>query len=139
VAVAQRLRDLLAQRLEVELGAGRVHAAALGNPFAHGGQLGGAEEEAVEDEVEDPPVLLGLRERRGEALLEVGRVRPRHLAQHREGVEQLAGAHRDALAAQLLAELEDARGQSARRGRRVAAAVERGASASRGTRHRIPA
>ena len=71
LAVAQGLGDLLAQRLEVELGAGGVHPAALGDALADGGHLGGAEEEAVEDEVEDPPVLLGLGQRGGQALLEV--------------------------------------------------------------------
>ena len=135
LAVAQGLGDLLAQRLEVELGALGVHPAALGDPLAHGRHLGGAEEEAVEDEVEDPPVLLGLGQRRGQALLEVDGLAPRHLAQDGEGVEQLAGADRDALAAQLLAELEDARAEPRRRLVGVAAAVERRAAASRRAWH----
>jgi hypothetical protein len=69
--LAQGAGDLLAQRLEVELGAGRVDPAALGDALAHGGELGRAEEEAVEHEVEYAAVLLGLRECRGEALAEV--------------------------------------------------------------------
>ena len=40
---------------------------------------------------------------------------PLHLAQDAERVEQLARAHRDALAAQLLAELEQAGGEALRR------------------------
>ena len=136
LAVAQGLGDLLAQGLEIELGAGGVHPAALGDALAHGGHLGGAEEEAVEDEVEDPPVLLGLRQRGSQALLEVHGLRPRDLAQDGERVEQLARADGHALAAQLLAELEDARADAGRRLVGVAAAVERRAPASRRPWHR---
>ena len=57
-------------------------------------------------------VLLALGEGRGEGLAEVLLRPPADLAQHRERVEQLRGPDRDALAAQLLAELEDARGKS---------------------------
>ena len=103
--------------------------------LADGGELGGAEEEAVEDEVEDAPVLLGLGERRGERLAEVLGLGPRHLAQDLERVEQLARPDRDALAAQLLAELEQVRGEAGRGVLRRGRAVERGPTAGRRTRH----
>ena len=73
-AVAQRLRDLLAQRVEVDLAPRSPLAAGLAvlaDLLARRLGLGGAEEEAVEHELEDAPVLRRLRERRGERLLEV--------------------------------------------------------------------
>ncbi len=72
-----------------------------------------AEEEAVEDELEHAPVLLALGERRGERLAEVALGAPVDLAQYVERVDHLRGADRDPFAAQLLAELENASGQSA--------------------------
>ncbi len=134
-ALGQGLGDLLAQRLEVELGARRVDPAALADALAHGRHLGGAEEEALEDEVEDPAVLLGLGQRGGERLAEVLRPRPLHLAQDAERVEQLARADRDALAAQLLAELEQAGGEALRRLLGRGLAVQRGAPTDRRGRH----
>ena len=57
-----------------------VDPALLAHALAHRGQLGRAEEEALEDELEDAPVVLGLGERRGQRLAEVGRLGPRDLA-----------------------------------------------------------
>ena len=129
LAVAQRLRDELAQRLHVDLGVDLVGVdpALLAHALAHGGQLGRAEEEPLEDELEDAPVVLGLRQRRGQRLAEVRRLGPLDLAQHREAVEQLARSHGHALGAQLLAELEDASGEAGliRRRHRAARPVSR--------------
>jgi len=62
-----RLGDLLAERLHVELGAGLVHpAAGFADLVLQGRQLGGTKEEAVEYEVEDRPVLGRLGQGRGE-------------------------------------------------------------------------
>ncbi len=60
--------------------------------------LGRTEEEAVEDELERPSGVRGLRQGGGERLTEVRAVRPGDELEHREGVEQLARAHGDALA-----------------------------------------
>ena len=74
--------------------------------------LGGAEEEAIEHELEHAAVVGRLGERRGERLLEV-RVRgPLTSSSARERVEQLGGADRDALAAQLLGEADQLRVES---------------------------
>ena len=95
-AVAQRGGDLLAQRVEVDLAVSAAVASAPALPSVtprRGGRgLGGAEEEALEDEVEDAPVLRGLGERRGQRLLEVGLLGPGDLLERVEGVEQLGGA-----------------------------------------------
>ena len=117
VAVAQRGRDLRAQRVEVELTrlAG-VDPALLADVLAHGGRLGGAKEEALEDELEDPAVLRRLGQRRGERLAEVLGLGPADLGERLERVEQLAGAQRHALRAQLLAELEQPGGHARRAG-----------------------
>ncbi len=80
--------------------------APLAHALLHGGELHGAEEEAVEHQLEDAPVLLALGERRGERLAEVRLRSPLDLAQHRERVQQLRGADRHALGAQRLAELQ---------------------------------
>src|SRR6185312_2810433 len=87
--------------------------ALLGDALAHGRDLDGAEEEALEHELEDAPVLLALGERRGERLAEVLLRGPLDLAEHGERVEDLRGTDRDAFAAQLFAELEDACRQTA--------------------------
>ncbi len=84
----------------------------LAHALARGRELDRAEEEAVEHELEHAPVLLALGERRGERLAEVLLRGPADLAEHLEGVEQLRGPDRDAFAAQLLAQLEDARRQA---------------------------
>ena len=72
-------------------------------------RLGGAEEEALEDEVEDAPVLGGLGQRRGQRLAELGRLGPADLAQRGEPVQQLARPQRHALAPQVLPEREQLR------------------------------
>ena len=81
VAVADRLQHLLAQVVEVDLlAAGSVLVLgappALADALSHRRRLGGAEEEALEDEVEDAPVLGRLGERRGERLAEAGSLGP---------------------------------------------------------------
>ena len=67
-------------------------------------RLGGAEEEALEHELKRARVLGRLGERRRQRLLEVLLVGPRHLLERRESVEQLRGAERHPLLAQLLGE-----------------------------------
>jgi len=69
-AVSQRGRDLLAERVEVELVLAEL-GLALGDALARGFGLGGAEEEALEDELVHAPVLGGLGQRRRERLLEI--------------------------------------------------------------------
>ena len=78
-AVPQRGGDLLAQGIEVELQvrAGSLSGRALGDVLARGLGLGGAEEEALEHELEHAAVLRGLGERRRHRLLEVGSARSR--------------------------------------------------------------
>ena len=88
-------------------------------PWRRRRDLDGAEEEAVEHQLEHAPVLLALGERRGERLAEVLLRGPADLAQDLERVEHLRGADRDALAAQLLPELQYARRQALRRHRRA--------------------
>ena len=137
-ALAQRGRDLRAQLGELrvaELVQVGVAGAGAGRAlFAHalpdGGQLDGAEEEAIEHQRERAPVLLALRERRRERLAEVFLRGPADLAQHVEGVEQLRGADRDAFSAQLLAELQQLAGEAGLRG--GAAAVRAGRLLRRG-------
>jgi hypothetical protein len=110
VALGQRLRDLRAQLLEVDRRGGVLApaggAAGLADSDLERGRLGGAEEEALEDQIEDAAVLGGLCERRRECLLEGLALAPVDLAEHREGVEQLGCADRHALASQLIAQLE---------------------------------
>ncbi len=72
-------------------------------------RLGGAEEEALEDEVEDAPVLGRLGERGGERGAEVAGLGPRHLFERGERVVELGRPDRDALGAQRLAQLQDPR------------------------------
>ena len=73
--------------------------------------LGGAEEVAVEDQLEGAAVVLGLGDRRRQRLAEVVGVGPGDLLERGEGVEDLRGPDRDALAPQLLAEAEQLRRQ----------------------------
>jgi hypothetical protein len=91
----------------------------LAHPLAQRRRLGGAKEEALKDELEDPPVLLRLRQRGSERLAEPVGLGPRDLGEHGEGIEQLRGPAVDPLGAQLLAELDEPRGE-ARRARRRA-------------------
>src|SRR4029077_21020751 len=79
---------------------------ALADPLLDRARLGGAEEVAVEDQVIDAAVVLGLGDRRRQCLAEVGLRGPGHEFECREGVEDLGGPDRDPLAAQLLAEAE---------------------------------
>ena len=109
-ALGDRLADRLAQLVEVEPLAALV-AALLADPPLQRLGLGGAEEVAVEEQLEDPPVLLRLGDRRRQRLAEVGGLGPRHAAERLEGVEQLRGPDAHALAAQLLAEGDDAAGR----------------------------
>ena len=115
-----RLADLLAQLVDVEslgsLAARPDLVSRLADPPLDRLGLGGAEEPAVEEQLEDAAVLLGLGDRRRQRLAEVLARGPGHLVQRREGVEDLRGADRDALAAQLLAEAEQLGGQPGRAG-----------------------
>jgi hypothetical protein len=109
-AVAQRGRDLAAQLVEVDLrpvGLRALAGAALADALADRGGLRRAEEVALEDELEDPPVLLGFCERRRERLAEVLGLGPGDLLEDGERVQQLGGAAADALGAQVLAELDE--------------------------------
>ena len=82
--------------------------------------LGGAEEVALEEQLEDAPVLLRLGDRRRQRLAEVvAATVQRHLVEGGEGVEDLRGADRDPLAAQLLAEAEQLRAADGPVGPRV--------------------
>ncbi len=112
VAGRDRLADRLAQLVEVEALA--ALEALLGDPPLERLRLGGAEEVAVEEQLEHAPVLLRLGDGRGQRLAEVARVAPGHLVERLEGVEDLRGADRDALGAQLLEEGEQLAGGSGR-------------------------
>ena len=110
VAVADRLQELLAQVVELDpLAAGdAVLLIALADLVAQRLRLGGAEEEALEHEVEDAPVLGRLGERGREGGAEVARAGPRHRLQRGERVVELGRPDRHPLGAQRLSELEDA-------------------------------
>src|SRR4029450_9426116 len=108
-----RTQDLLAQVVVVDLLAAGdavlarvLGAVPLANAAAQRLGLGGAEEEALEDQLEDPPVLGRLRERRGERLTKRLGLRPRDLLQRRQRVEDLRRADRHAFAPQRVGELE---------------------------------
>ena len=112
VAVGERARDLCAQLLQVDRApvavtlAARAGPAALAHPLLDRGGLGRAVQEALEHEVEHAAVLGRLGERRRERLAEHRALAPVDLPERREGVEQLGGADRDALRAQLVGERE---------------------------------
>lgn len=86
-AVAQRGRDLCAQLFELVVGQLAEGAAiVLADTLAGGGQLDGAKEEALEDELEHAPVLLALGQGGGERLAKVLLGGPADLVQHGERV-----------------------------------------------------
>ena len=117
VAVDDRLADLLAQLVDVEpLAALVAPRPPRSMPALDRLGLGGAEEVAVEEQLEDAAVLLGLGDRRRQRLAEVVLRGPGDLLERGEGVEDLRGADRDPLAAQLLAEAEQLRRQPRRAG-----------------------
>ena len=68
--------------------------------------LGGTEEEAIEEQLEDATVLLGLGDGRGQRFAEVVLLLPGHGPKRRERVQDLRRADREALASQLVAERE---------------------------------
>ena len=114
VAGQDRLADLFAQLVDVEPLAALVAAVLLGDLPRDRLGLGGAEEEALEEQLEDPAILLRLGDRRGQRLAEVVLGGPGNLLQRGEGVEDLRGADRHPLAAQFLAEAEQLRRQPRR-------------------------
>ena len=107
------LRDPLAQRVELHPLLAAV-GAGLGQAALDRLALDGAEEEAVEDLVEQVLVVLRLRDRRRQRRAEVLLGRPRDRLERRERVEDLGGADRHALLAQLVGELEHARVEALR-------------------------
>ena len=111
-AVGDRLADRFAQLVEVELAGPLV--ALLRDSLSQRLGLRGAEEVAVEEQLEDAAVLLRLRERRRHRLAKVGGLGPRHRLERLEGVQQLGGADAEALAAKLLGEGDDPRRKSRR-------------------------
>ena len=133
-ASAHGVADALAQRVHVELVA--ALEALLAQPALDRLLLHRAEEEAVEDQVEDAPVLLRLGDRGRQRLAEVLLLRPRHVSQSLERVEQLARPDLHPLAAQLVGELEQSRGEP-RRPRRGDAAEDRLAAGTRPASRRL--
>ena len=110
-SLGDRLADRLAQLVEIEALAALV-AATLADAPVERLLLGRAEEEAIEEQLEDAAVLLGLGDRGGQSLTEVVLLLPRHRFERCERVEDLRGPDRKALAAQLVAEGYDARGEA---------------------------
>ena len=84
----------------------------LAHALAQRRALRGAEEEALEHEVEHAPVLGRLGQRGGQRLAERRRRRPVHLAERRERVVELGGPDRHALGPQLLGEAQDVGGEA---------------------------
>ena len=107
VALEDRAADRLAKLVEVDPVAGAFEALVLDSALERLG-LGGAEEVAVEEQLEDAAVLLRLGDRRRQRLAEVALVGPAHLVEGGEGVEDLGGADGDALRAEVLEEGEQA-------------------------------
>ena len=123
VAGFDRVADLLAQLLHVDPLAALADRvpftaalAALGDLALDRLGLGGAEEKAVEQQLEDAAVLLRLGDRRRQRLAEVVARGPVDHLQGGEGVEDLRGPDRHALAAQLVAEAEQLCRQAGRAG-----------------------
>ena len=108
VTVADRLQDLLAQRVEVDpVAAGDAvlrGVAAFAHPGLERGALGRAEEVAIEHEVEHAPVVGRLGQRGRERLPERAGPRPLDLAERSERVIELRRAECDALGAQRVGE-----------------------------------
>jgi hypothetical protein len=119
-----RLPDALAQALQIKAPA--ALEALLADALFDRLTLDRAEEETLEQHVEHVAVLLGLGERGGKRLAEAGPRAPAHGVQRVKGVEQLRRAHRHALAAQLVGELEQPRRHPWRPLRRGHPAVELG-------------
>ena len=118
VALEDRLADLLAQLVDVEpLAALVAQVGLLADALLDRLGLGGAEEPALEEQLEEPAVVLRLGDRRRQRLAEVVLRGPGDLFEGGEGVEDLRGADRDPFVAQLLAEAEQLRRQP--RGARV--------------------
>src|SRR5215208_2758317 len=107
-AVRDRLPHGLAKLVEVEAVA-PVIAPVLADSLLERLGLGRPEEEAIEEKLENPAVLLRLRHRGRERLAEVVLGRPGHVLQRGEGVQDLRRPDCDALAAQLLAERDKPR------------------------------
>ena len=84
----------------------QAEAQAAAQEVTEGEGLDGAEEEAVEHELEHAPVLLALGQCGGQRLAEVLLLGPADLLQGQEGVEDLRGTDRDAFGAQILGERE---------------------------------
>ncbi len=104
-SLRDRLADRLAELFEVELPLGAVALPLLlADPLVQRLRLRGAEEEAVEEQLEYPAILLRLGQRRRHRLAEVGGLGPRHALERLEGIEDLRGADVQPLAAKLLAE-----------------------------------
>jgi len=89
---------------------------ALADPLLDRTRLGGTEEIAVEDQLEDAAVVLGLGDRCRQRLAEVVLRGPGHVFERREGVEDLRGPDRHPLAAQLFTEAEQPGTESRRAG-----------------------
>ena len=104
--ISSRCSSSRAARCAVAGAGALVLAVAARRSPARSPRLGGAEEVAVEEQLEDAAVVLGLGDRRRQRLAEVGLGGPGDVLQRREGVEDLRGPDRDPLAAQLLAEAE---------------------------------
>ena len=102
LAVGDRLAYRLAQLVEREPVAAVV-AALLSDPALQRFGFGGAKEVALEDQLEDPPVLLRLGDRRRQRLAKVVAVGPRNRLEGGERVEELRGPDRYAFRTQLLA------------------------------------
>ncbi len=132
---AQRVADALAQRVEVHaLGLPGLAGGALADVALDRLALDRAEEEAVEHQLEHAAILLGLGERGRQRLAEVLAIGPGHRLEGGERVQQLRGAHRHPLAAQLVGELEQPRREPARARRARHASVEGGVSSPAGSR-----
>jgi hypothetical protein len=115
-AFGYRLAHGVAELVEIDLPAGLV---ALPDPPAQRLRLGGAKEEAVEEQIEDAAVLLRLRQRRRHRLAEVGGLGPGHVAERRECVEDLGGSDAQPRATKLLAERHQPGAEAGREPRRL--------------------